>query len=170
MGIRQNRIGKSYEYRVRNFFRGRPGWSEDDTFRVPLSGACTLLDKRVGKYDIVATYMDKILRLEIECKKTGKTCLTLQRQWFDKIDYSETEFLVFAFSRTKHYCIFPTDIVDNTKIQVSKKAKGRTTFKISKQDLETDHFKFEWVPFEQVFYILPLEEYIIHLEKSIMEK
>lgn len=166
MGRESKNRGRTYEYRVRDWFRSRADWDEEKTIRVPLSGACEILDEKVGKYDVVAVHRNGKLILEIECKKTGGSVFTLKREWIDKLNFSKTEFLVFALDKTKHYCLLPIEIYDDKDVQVSKKIKGKKTFRINKKDIIDDHLKFEWSCFEECFYILPLSEYIQSLEKE----
>lgn len=163
MGKKEKNRGKSYEYRVRDWFRQRPGWDKEKTIRVPLSGACTALDNPVGKHDIVAIH-ENGLRVDIECKKTGAQEISLQKTWIDKLNYSKQEFLVFAMDRTKHYCLFPISIFNNTDIETTKVARGNKSCKISKEDFVNDKLKFQWC--QQTYYILLLEEYISLLERE----
>lgn len=121
-----NVIGKGYEYRVRNWFVAK-GWKSE---RNPLSGASDQIEEELGKHDVRAWKDDLNIFLQIECKKTmqkKKTkdgveddTIVIQKEWLDKIDFNNDEFLVFSFNRCQqHFAFMAAEAADKILQQVS---------------------------------------------------
>lgn len=109
-----NVIGKGYEYRVRNWFVDK-GWKAE---RNPLSGASDQIEEELGKHDVRAWRDDLNIFLQIECKKTmikkknkageDDDTLVVQKEWLDKINFDNDEFLVFSFNRCLQHFAYMT--------------------------------------------------------------
>jgi hypothetical protein len=163
-------IGKSYEYRLRDWFRER-GWFAE---RNPLSGASKQITEEMGKHDVRAWKSE--IFLQIECKKTNKESesLAIQQEWLGKINFDNDEILCFSFKNCKqHFCLFPKRIGDAIfkEAQINKsdtvyKPIGNSGFGFKREWLENkDRYCFQ-ADFSNVhYYIVDLELYIEHREK-----
>ena len=131
-------IGRNYEYRVVNFLKNR-GWS---AYRVPVSGV-----SRGFKNDVYAHLNST--NLEVECTKTSDPSLIrIPISKINKIGikrYNGKDILlivVFALSRSPHYCIIPETIgfslipSDENMSLVPLKIRGSHSILIKKQYLQ----------------------------------
>lgn len=157
--------GNAYEYRVAKFFNDREGW---DAKRVLLSGAVKHASDQLGKHDVTTRHITGIF-LQIECKKTAESdSHQLKWEWIEKIDFSNDEFLVFAFGRSGHYVLTEKPIYDTLAptIGVHLEAKGQRQYRLYKKELtdrrETVLF---WEPHNKYYVITDLDTLINHLEK-----
>ncbi len=173
-----NSIGKSYEYRLRNWFVEK-GWRSE---RNPLSGASQQISEQLGKHDVRA-WKDNIF-LQIEAKKTGikkknkagedDDTMVIQKEWLDKIDFNNDEFLVFSFNRCQQHFAFMTNdsaekIIGTLGMKKSDvhEAKGGSGFGFKRQWLEDQRGLIVVCDFiGKTWYALDLEEYIDAREKS----
>jgi hypothetical protein len=158
--------GTSYEYRVRNWFQER-GWEAE---RNPLSGASDQISETTGKHDVRAKKAG--LFLQIECKKTGaEDKHKLQRIWFEKIDFKNDEFLVFAFSRSDHYAIITQGIYkalnpDFLEDTPRYTAEGASQFTFHRAWLNAeDPVCFLWKDYGEIYVATELSKFIALLEK-----
>lgn len=154
--------GTSYEYRVRNFLRSL-GW---DAHRNDLSGASKQIAMLVAKHDVRASKNG--IFLQLECKKTkAKEEHKIERIWFTKIDFTNDEFLVFAFGRSPHYAMVPElayQMLDKGYVPVAPRyeATGKTQFNCKRAWFDEDLVVvIDWKPFER--YIATTLEHIIGL-------
>ena len=136
-GKRSKTIGDGFEYRVRDWFRTQ-GWSSE---RNPLSGASEQLKKLVAKHDVRASKNG--LFLQLECKKTNNTQKhKLQRIWYEKVDFTNDEFIVFGFGRSPIYCCIPLEIYRELHPNICSIpryiAKGTAQFTFHRQWLEDE--------------------------------
>lgn len=119
-------IGKDYEYRLRNWFVDK-GWKAE---RNPLSGASDQIEEQLGKHDVRAWREDLNIFLQIECKKTMKKkktkdgqdddTLVIQKEWLDKINFDNDEFLVFSYNRCQQHFAFMTKEASEKFLNSSK--------------------------------------------------
>jgi Holliday junction resolvase len=163
-------IGKNYEYRIRNWFRDL-GWESE---RNPLSGASEQIVRNMGKHDVRVRKND--IFLQLECKKTNKKngILNIEKEWIDKINFNNDEFLIFSYKNClQHFCLFPEKSVIE-KIQKSElkivedtiKVSGKKQFGMKREIIEKNKGKVFRVLFDDIIYlILDLEEYIGLREK-----
>ena len=172
-------IGKSYEYRVVDFFV-KKGWFSK---RNPLSGASEQIEQELGKHDVRAWRDDLGIFLQIECKKTSISkknsagqdddTLGVEKKWLDKIDFNNDEFLVFSYNRCQqHFCFMPKEIAE--KILAKTKMKLLPTHQPSGDKIFG--FKREWIEGKQkeicviefigkTWYALDLEEFLFARER-----
>jgi len=172
-------IGKSYEYRVRDFLVAK-GWKAE---RNPLSGASEQIEQELGKHDVRAWRDDLDIFLQIECKKTmikkknaagqDDDSLGIEKKWIDKIDFTNDEFLVFSYNRCQqHFCFMPKEIAE--KILAKTKLKCLPTHTPSGDKIFG--FKREWIEGKQkeicvieflnrTWYALDLEEFLSARER-----
>lgn len=157
--------GTSYEYRVRNTLQ-QLGW---DAHRNPLSGASEQVAETTGKHDVRASKNG--IFLQIECKKTAEDKThKLQRKWIGKIDFSNDEFLVFAFGRSPHYALVSEVFyksLDPTFIATPRyTAAGGVQFTFHRIWLEEEEIVcFLWKDYNEIFIATELGKFISLLEK-----
>jgi hypothetical protein len=170
-------IGRSYEYRVRNWFKERENWEAE---RNPLSGASDQITEEMGKHDVRA-WNDKLnIFLQIECKKTSteQDNLKIQKEWLDKIDFSNDEFLVFSYQNCQqHFALMPKSAAQailekvEHKLKLKEKiyeASGEVQFGFKKEWVDGKRDEIFLVKFNDViYYILDLGEFIDLREKYI---
>ena len=171
-------IGKGFEYRLRNWFVEK-GWNAE---RNPLSGASEQIEEQLGKHDVRAWKGD--IFLQIECKKTMKKkktkdgldddTLIIQKEWLDKINFDNDEFLVFSYNRSKQHFAFMTKEASD-KILESSKMKLTPTYE-PRGDVGFG-FKRDWLEDKKevihvsnfigkIWYAMDLEVFIDAREKS----
>lgn len=153
--------GTNYEYRIRNTLRDM-GWEAE---RNPLSGASAQVSEVVGKHDVRASRAD--IFLQIECKKTGEHDKhILQRGWIDKIDFTNDEFLVFAFGRSDNYALILESVyqsVDQAHVPDVPRftAKGGTRFTFHRSWIEEeDPVTFLWEDYGEMYVVTELSKWI----------
>ena len=158
--------GTSYEYRVRNWFCAH-GW---DAERNALSGASQQISDALGKHDVRA--QKGRIFLQIECKKTGvREIHKVQREWFDKINFNNDEFLVLAFSKSPHYIMMPAsiykEVFPNFYLEQARYTiKGGTVFGLHRSWLDAeDPMTLFWEQYDTFYVITNLETFIPALEK-----
>jgi hypothetical protein len=159
-------IGRGYEYRVKEWFIKR-GWKSE---RNPLSGASDQIEQELGKHDVRSWHEDKNIFLQIECKKTStdENILGIKKEWIDKIDFNNDEFIVFSFQNCRqHFCFMPKDIAEKilgkTKLVPMKThvADGDKIFGFKREWLEGKNKEIFVVDFlGSTWYALDLEEFI----------
>ncbi len=182
MGLSEQRRGRSYEYRIRDWFRNKDhkpdlpsGWQAE---RNPLSGASKQIEDEIGLYDVRAWKGN--LFLQIEAKKTGKKDKRIiQRAQLDKLNFDNDELYVFAFSRSSHYALISLDrylaltaanAYGSTEVaelcygsgQI-RTARGKKQFTFRKEWLEdssNNRTIFYWPETDQYYISLPLAEFI----------
>lgn len=163
-------IGKSAEYRLRDWFRER-GWNAE---RNPLSGASKQVTEEMGKHDVRAWKGD--IFLQIENKKTNKESesLTIQQVWLDKINFDNDELFCFTFKGCRqHFCLFPKRIGDAIfkdvvldKASSVYKPSGSSGFGYKREWLENKPKYCSQVMFNNVhYYVVDLELYVENREK-----
>lgn len=163
-------LGRNYEYRLRDWFRDR-GWESE---RNPLSGASEQIVNNLGKHD-VRVLKDGIF-LQLECKKTNKKngILNIKKEWIDKIDFNNDEFLIFSYKNCfQHFCLFPEkyiiDKLNKSDFEIVKeiiKVSGKKQFGMNRGIIEKNKKKVFRIDFDNIFYcILDLEDYISLREK-----
>lgn len=165
-GMTSKRRGNSYEYRVRDFMRSL-GW---DAERNPLSGASAQISQATGKHDVRAS--NHGIFLQMECKKTkARDEHKLRREWFEKIDFTNDEFLVFAFGRSPNYAIIPESIYRSLNEDHVPKgpryvAAGSTQFAFKRQWLEEEEVVvYLWETYGETFVAATLEHLIDLIER-----
>lgn len=159
--------GTSYEYRVRDWFNARPNWTAT---RIILSGAVKSVVDELGKNDVTARHQSGIF-LQIECKKTGdhEEHIILW-DWLEKLDFTNDEFLVFAFGRSDHYVLVKQEIyaeIDKGFIPGAPNfiAEGDTRFKVKRQWFDILPVTILWSTHNQMFVVTTLTQYTELLEK-----
>lgn len=168
-------IGKSYEYRVRSWFIDK-GWKAE---RNPLSGANEQIEEELGKHDIRCWRDDVKVFLQLECKKTNNedNVLVIKKEWLDKIDFSNDEFLVFSYNRCKqHFAFMPEDVAEKVieklglkKLQIYE-ASGESGFGFKREWLENKQDSIFICTFlEKTWYAFDLEAYVDAREKYKIE-
>ena len=173
-------IGKDYEYRVKQWFLDK-GWKAE---RNPLSGASDQIEEQLGKHDVRAWKEDLNIFLQIECKKTmqkKKTkdgqdddTLVIEKEWLDKIDFTNDEFLVFSYNRCKqHFAFMPKEESDkflanaNLKQTPLYEPRGDAGFGFKRAWLEDKQDTIFTVKFlDRVWHAVDLEVFIDAREKS----
>lgn len=173
-------IGKDYEYRLRNWFVEK-GWKAE---RNPLSGASDQIEEQLGKHDVRAWKEDLNIFLQIECKKTmqkKKTkdgqdddTLIIQKEWLDKIDFDNDEFLVFSYNRCQQHFAYMTKeasekILDSSKMKVlpAFEPRGGSGFGFKREWLEDKKDVIHVSNFiGKTWYAMDLEVFIDAREKS----
>jgi len=164
--------GKSYEYRVADWFKARQDWEE--SFRIPLSGASERITKEIAGHDVLAQCSTHSLRIACECKKTGnKDKLRLERTWIEKLNYTHKswdELLIFAFHRSMHYVMIPDTLFlallgcESWSHEPTFIAKGKRFFTLHRtlldQALEIGTPLFWWEPHDEYYFFMTLESYI----------
>lgn len=159
-GKRSKTIGDGFEYRVRDWFRNQ-GWHSE---RNPLSGASDQLKTLVAKHDVRATKQGVFLQLE--CKKTNDTKKhKLRREWYDKINFLNDEFLVFGFGRSAIYCCVPLAIYQeldpNMDPTPTHEAKGEKQFTFHRSWFDdTDYVVFHWETYQECYVATLLENWV----------
>ncbi len=158
--------GTSYEYRVRDWFNARPNWSAE---RIILSGAVKSIADELGKNDVKAQHQNGTF-LQIECKKTGDhEEHVIQWAWLEKIDFTNDEFLVFAFGRSDHYVLVKQEIyaeLDKKFIPSAPNftAEGDTRFKVKREWFVELPVTVFWSTHNQMFVVTTLDRYVELLE------
>ena len=144
--------GTSFEYRVKQWLLSK-GWVAE---RNPLSGASQQIAATTGKHDVRAS-KDGIF-LQIECKKTGaQDKHVLQREWIEKVDFTNDEFIVFAFGRSDHYALVTSSVYQvlnsDYKIDIPRyEAVGATRFTFHRSWIEEeDPLTFLWKDYNEMF-------------------
>lgn len=156
--------GSNYEYRCRDFLCSL-GW---DAHRNPLSGASEQIAETTGKHDVRASKAG--IFLQIECKKTGEDRThKLQRKWIGKIDFTNDEFLVFAFGRSPHYALLSEvfyKTLDPSFVATPRyTATGGTMFTFHRVWLdEEDPVCFLWQDYNENFVAVSLDKLIPLIE------
>lgn len=157
--------GTNYEYRVRDWFRDNKWESE----RNDLSGASKQIAMLVAKHDVRASKQG--IFLQLECKKTkAKDEHKIERVWFTKIDFTNDEFLVFAFGRSPHYAMVPESVyqsLDSEYVPVAPRyeATGKTQFNCKRAWFEDELVVvIDWKPFETRYVATTLEHLIELIE------
>jgi hypothetical protein len=165
LGTQSHVIGKGFEYRLKAWFKSRDGWLAE---RNPLSGASDQIEEELGKHDVRAWREDFQIFLQIECKKTNneEAVLGIKKEWIDKINFNNDEFLVFSFLRCGQNFIFiPLEMVSPVVISLKKletyKASGDTVFGFKKEWIAdkpdsyciVDFIEKSWAVFDLTFYI-----------------
>lgn len=153
--------GTSFEYRVREYLRNL-GWTSE---RNPLSGASQQIVATTGKHDVRAS--KEGIFLQLECKKTGhQTKHVLRREWIEKIDFTNDEYLVFAFGRSDAYVLILSSVYQtldpNYKLEVPRyEAIGGTRFTFHRSWMEEeDPLTFMWKDYNEMFVVTPLARFI----------
>lgn len=170
-------IGRGYEYRVRDLFL-KKGWFAE---RNPLSGASDQIEEQLGKHDVRAWKGD--IFLQIECKKTMKKkktkdgqdddTLIIQKEWLDKIDFTNDEFLVFSYNRSQQHFAFMTKeasekILDSSKMKLTPvfEPRGSVGFGFKREWLEDKRDVIHVSDFDdKIWYAMDLEVFIDAREK-----
>ena len=173
-------IGKDYEYRVKQWFIDK-GWKAE---RNPLSGASDQIEEQLGKHDVRAWKEDLNIFLQIECKKTmqkKKTkdgqdddTLVIEKEWLDKIDFTNDEFLVFSYNRCQqHFAFMPKEESDKilTNVQLKQtplyEPRGDSGFGFKRAWLEDKQDTIYTVKFlDRVWHAMDLGVFIDAREKS----
>jgi len=163
-------IGRDYEYRVRNWFI-KKGWKSE---RNPLSGASDQIEQELGKHDVRSWKEDLRIFLQLECKKTSKTDdkLVIQKEWLDKIDFTNDEFLVFSYQRCKqHFAFMPKEEAEkiigklNLKKSTPHIANGAAGFSFKREWAEGIDGIFVCEFLDRTWYTFDLEIYVDAREK-----
>ncbi|HUX79376.1 MAG TPA: hypothetical protein VMW10_06505 [Alphaproteobacteria bacterium] len=158
-------IGRDYEYRVRNWFI-KKGWKSE---RNPLSGASDQIEQELGKHDVRSWKEDLRIFLQLECKKTSKADdkLVIQKEWLDKIDFTNDEFLVFSYQRCKqHFAFMPKEEAEkvigplNLNKSTPHEAKGGAGFSFKREWVENIDGIFVCEFLDRTWYIFDLEIYV----------
>lgn len=146
--------GTSYEYRVKQWLLDHD-WIAN---RNPLSGASQQIVETTGKHDVRAS-KDGIF-LQLECKKTGQQDKhVLHREWFEKIDFTNDEYLVFAFGRSDSYVLILSSVYQtldlNYKFDAPRyEAAGATRFTFHRKWIEEeDPLTFLWRDYNEVYVV-----------------
>ena len=182
MGLSEQRRGRSYEYRIRNWFRNKEqkpdlpsGWQAE---RNPLSGASKQIEDEIGLYDVRAWKGD--IFLQIEAKKTGKKDKRIiKRAQLDKLKFDNDELYVFAFSRSSHYALISLDrylmlmsgrsygstevaelCYGSGQIRIARGEKQFTFRKEWLEDSSNSKTIFYWPETDTYYVSLPLTEFI----------
>ena len=172
-------IGRTYEYRVRDFFR-KAGWKSE---RNPLSGASDQIEEELGKHDVRSWREDFNIFLQIECKKTNDEngILGIKKEWIDKIDFNNDEILVFSYLRCSQDFIFipkefALDVIKSMKLKLLQThvAKGGTIFGFKKEWLEhkdgeyciVEFLEREWAAFDLVEYVKYREKFKVETKAT----
>lgn len=157
--------GTSYEYRIRSWFKDK-GW---DSERNNLSGASTQISELIAKHDVRASKHG--IFLQIEAKKTAnKEKHKLKRKWVEELDFSNDEFLVFAFGRSDHYALVSIDFYEALTglrgFTARYEAIGGTQFTFHKSWINDElPVCFLWVDYGEKFIVTTLEEFVNLIEK-----
>lgn len=158
--------GTSYEYRIRGWFKDR-GWQSE---RNNLSGASTQISELIAKHDVRAS--NNGIFLQIEAKKTAnKEKHKLQRKWITGLDFTNDEFLVFAFGRSDHYVLISRSYYvslageENTP-DVRYTARGDSQFTFHKAWVQDeDPMGFLWETHGELYVVTNLDDFITLIEK-----
>jgi hypothetical protein len=174
------RIGKSYEYRIRNWFKeNRSGWKAE---RNPLSGASTQITEEMGKHDVRAWNDSLNIFIQIEAKKTSKkdNILAIKKEWLDKIDFNNDEILVYSYQNCKqHFCFMTKEvsekILESTKenIKISKdiiEAKGEVQFNAKREWFEEKEEIIAISFIGNIYHVYDLGKFIDIREKYVKPK
>ena len=167
-------IGRGYEYRLKEWFIAH-GWKAE---RNPLSGASDQIEQELGKHDVRAWRDDLNIFLQIECKKTmikkknkageDDDTIVVQKEWLDKIDFENDEFLVFSFNRCQqHFAYMTQEAADrvigplNLNKSVVFEARGDKGYGFKREWLEgKSDFIFVSKFMDKTWYAMDLEIYI----------
>lgn len=172
--------GKSFEYRVANWFDKKEGWRGA---RNPLSGASQQIVESISKHDVRA-WNDKLsIFLQIEAKKkTGinketRDEIIIQQKWIKKIDFTKDELLVFATDRSDLYVFLPTSrffqiLGRHYSVNYSKDNvySGESQFLLRRDLIDgspTKRYHLKWNHTEYV--ALLLEEFITLRETAVLD-
>lgn len=187
MGKKSKVRGTGYEYRIRDWFRNakeqadKPtGW---DAERNSLSREEKSFGEVTAKHDVKAwkDTEDGRIFLQIEAKKTGKDIHTLQKEWIDKIDFTNDELLVIALNRTPHYAVITVDQYNqlNSRYRYALDCdpenaeklirRGKKSVRVHKHELEgitwDDPKRLVWEGLGKDLIIVPLGFFVFLREK-----
>lgn len=171
--------GKSFEYRVANWFSKKEGWQGA---RNPLSGASQQIVESISKHDVRAWNEKLSIFFQIEAKKkTGvnkskRDEIIVQKKWIEKIDFTKDEFLVFATDRSDLYAFLPTTrffqvlgrsyVIDYTKDNIYS---GEVQFLLKRECIDSSPLRRYHLRWNDVEYTsLLLEEFVVLRETAVL--
>lgn len=182
MAKNAKRIGNAFEYRVADWFDGKPGWFG---LRNPLSGASEQIKNAVSKHDVRAWNEQLNIFLQIECKKRSKNAkdakksdsIEIKKEWIDKLDFENDELLVFATNRSPIYVFIPTArffllLGRSYTIEYDKHHhfKGEKQFVLYRELVDTaKDQRFHLVWNQEPWTILLLEDFLMLRETAKIE-
>jgi hypothetical protein len=153
----------------------KKGWKAE---RNPLSGASDQIEEELGKHDVRCWKEEMKIFLQLECKKTNhESVLDIKKEWIDKIDFYNDEFLVFSYMRCQqHFAFMPADVLDEIveKMKLKKsetfEPRGEVLFGCKREWIEGKLDTVFVVSFlGKLWYIIDLDIYIDAREKLNIE-